>query len=175
MIFLALGGLIVNGFAAYRLSRGGTINEKVVFTHLLEDVMGWAATLIGAAIMHFTDLPIIDPILSLAISIFILYNVFKNLKESFKIILQGTPDSIDLKKIHATILELEGVVDFHDCHTWTMDGAYNILSVHLIVDPKYDLMDLKKIKSEAKSKMAKLGINHTTIEFETKDEICDPC
>ncbi len=175
MIILAIAGLLVNGFAAYRLSKGHSINEKAVFTHLLEDVLGWAATMVGAIVIHFFDLPIIDPALSVLIAIFILYNVYRNLRESFQIILQGTPSNIDLQKIHSSLLEINGIKNFHDCHSWTMDGSYHILSVHLVVEKDKTLMQLESIKLEAKSKLERLGINHTTIEFETEDEVCEPC
>lgn len=175
MIILAIVGVAVNGLAAYRLSRGHSINEKAVFTHLLEDVLGWIATLIGALVMHFFDLPVVDPILSVLISIFILYNVYRNLKESFQIILQAAPSNVDLSKIHSALLEINGVKDFHDCHTWTMDGNYNILSIHLVIASDLTLKDLEGIKSNTKAQLSKLGINHTTIEFETEDEICEPC
>ncbi len=175
MIGLAIAGVIVNGLAAYRLSKGHSINEKAVFTHLLEDVLGWAATLIGAVLIHFFDFPIIDPILSVLIALFILYNVYRNLRESFQIILQGTPSNVDMKKIHATLLEIPGIVNFHDCHSWTMDGSYNILSAHLVVENDQSLKQLEVIKAEVKKKLDKLGINQTTIEFETEDEICEPC
>ncbi len=175
MMILAVAGLFVNGLAAYRLSKGHSINEKAVFTHLLEDVLGWAATLIGAIVMHFFDLPIIDPILSVLISVFILYNIYRNLRESFQIILQGTPSNVDMKKIHSELLGIPGVKSFHDCHSWTMDGSYNILSVHLVVENDQSLKQLEIIKAETKEKLEKLGINHTTIEFETEDEVCEPC
>ncbi|MEP5610632.1 MAG: cation diffusion facilitator family transporter [Cyclobacteriaceae bacterium] len=174
MIILAIVGVAVNGLAAYRLSRGHSINEKAVFTHLLEDVLGWIATLIGAMVMHFFDLPVVDPILSVLISIFILYNVYRNLKESFQIILQATPSNVDIKKVHATLRTLNGVKDFHDCHAWTMDGDYNILSIHLVVTNDLSLRDLEEIKANTKDQLSQLGINHTTIEFETEDEICEP-
>ncbi|MEP1097161.1 MAG: cation diffusion facilitator family transporter [Cyclobacteriaceae bacterium] len=175
MIILAIVGVAVNGLAAYRLSRGHSINEKAVFTHLLEDVLGWIATLLGALVMHFFDLPIVDPILSVLISAFILYNVYKNLKESFQIILQATPSNIDIQKIHSEIATIRGIKGFHDCHTWTMDGNYNILSIHLVVASDLSLRDLEQIKADTKGRLTNLGIDHTTIEFETEDEVCEPC
>ncbi|MEO9484406.1 MAG: cation diffusion facilitator family transporter [Ekhidna sp.] len=175
MIYLAIGGVIVNGAAAFRLSKGGSLNEKVVFTHLLEDILGWVAVLIGAIVMHFWNLPIIDPILSVLIATFILFNVYKNLKESFRIILQGTPSDVDIKQIHAAVLEIPKVTDVHDCHTWSMDGEYHILSIHLVIEENLKLSDLQSIKKETKDRVSKLGINHATIEFETVQEKCDPC
>ncbi|MEQ9406022.1 MAG: cation diffusion facilitator family transporter [Cyclobacteriaceae bacterium] len=175
MIYLALGGVIVNGLAAFRLSKGHSVNERAVFNHMLEDVLGWVATLIGALVMHFSYFPQIDPILSILIALFILYNVYKNLKESFHIILQGTPSNVDIKKIRSAILEFPEVKDLHDCHAWSMDGNYNILSVHLVVNREYQLKDLEEIKTKAKARLQELGINHATIEFETEDEVCEAC
>lgn len=175
MIYIAILGLVINGLAAYRLSYGKSLNEKVVFTHLLEDILGWVAVSIGAIIMHFTNLPIIDPILSILIAIFILFNIYKSLKESFRIILQGTPSTVNLKMIHQNLLNIPHVKDFHDCHAWSMDGEYNILSVHLIIDKNLTLSELESIKKETKEKLHSDGIDHVTIEFEMENETCDPC
>lgn len=174
MIVLGIVGVLINGLAAFRLSKGHSINEKVVYLHLIEDVLGWVAVLIGATVMHFTDLPIIDPVLSVLIALFILYNVFKNLRHSFKIILQGTPQDLNLEKIHEAIMNVSGVDNFHDCHTWTMDGEYHVLSIHLIVQDM-DMGSLEKIKKEVKDKLKTLGVDHSTIEFEQEGADCDPC
>lgn len=175
MIYLAIGGIIVNGAAALRLSKGSSLNEKAVYTHLLEDILGWIAVLIGAIVMNYWDVPIIDPILSILIATFILYNVFKNLREIFRIILQGTPQDISIDKIHKKILNIPKVLSVHDCHIWSMDGDYHILSIHLVVKDDLQLSELESIKKETKNRVSKLGINHTTIEFEAQSEECEPC
>lgn len=175
MIYLAIGGVIINGAAALRLSKGKSLNERAVYTHLLEDILGWIAVLIGALIMHFWDLPIIDPILSVLIAAYILYNVFKNLKESFRIILQGTPKDINIDRIHQVVKSIPEVLDVHDCHIWSMDGDYHILSIHLAIEEDLSLSKLRGIKLTAKKELAKLGINHATIEFETSAEDCSQC
>ncbi len=174
MIALGILGVLVNGAAALRLKSGESVNEQAVYWHLLEDVLGWTATLIGAIIMHFTNVPELDAVLSILIALFILYNVVRNLKRSFKIILQGTPTEIDIEKIHKTLSSVDGVSSLHDCHTWTMDGQYHILSVHLVVNDQ-SLNDLQEIKEKVKGELKTLGINHSTIEFESKDEDCDSC
>ncbi|HEY1114932.1 MAG TPA: cation diffusion facilitator family transporter, partial [Chitinophagaceae bacterium] len=88
MLLLALLGIVVNGVAMLQLRKGGSINERVVSLHFLEDVLGWVAVLVGAVVMLFADLPVIDPVLSLAIASFVLFNVYRNIKPAFKIILQ---------------------------------------------------------------------------------------
>lgn len=174
MIYLAIVGVLVNGAAAFRLSKGKSLNEKAVYTHLLEDVLGWIAVLAGAVVMNFWYVPILDPILSCMIAAYILYNVIRNLKVSFRIILQGTPIDIHPEKIISAMKSLPKVTGAHDFHTWSMDGIYHISSVHLVVKEDLSLSDLKAIKIAAKKKMKELGVNHTTIEFETSEEKCNP-
>ncbi len=173
MIVLAVFGILVNGAAVLRLKKGETLNEKVVSMHLLEDVLGWVAVLIAAIVMLFADVPILDPILSVLIGLYILFNVFKNLKESLKIILQGTPEAIDLQIIETKITALDEVLEVHDTHLWSMDGQYNILTIHAIVASNQSLTSLAEIKKQIKHVLKNEKINHATIEFETKDEHCE--
>ena len=89
MMGLAVLGVIMNGYAAYKLHGGQTLNEKVLNWHLIEDVMGWVAVLIVAITMHYVDWPILDPLLSLLFTLFILFNVFRNLKSTVKLFFSG--------------------------------------------------------------------------------------
>jgi len=174
MIYFAIAGVLVNGFAAWKLSHGKSINEKAVYLHLLEDVLGWVAVLVGAVIMHFVYLPIIDPILSILIAVIILSNIYKSLSESFRIILQATPSDIDIRKVHQLFESQPEIESFHNCHAWTMDGEYHVLSVHLVLVESQPLDFLKDLKKRIKQRLADLGINHTTIEFEILNEECEP-
>ena len=92
MLILAVFGVIVNGFAAWRLIGGKSLNEKVLNWHLMEDVLGWLAVLIVATIMQFADLPILDPLLSIGFTLFILVNVVRNLWSTGKLFFQAVPD-----------------------------------------------------------------------------------
>lgn len=172
MIALAIVGILVNGAAVLKLRKGSSINEEVVSLHLLEDVLGWVAVLIGAIVMHFVDAPVIDPILSLGIAAFILFNVFKNLKKSFTIVLQGTPSNIDIALITKKIEALDDIQEVHDCHLWTMDGEYNIFSAHLVVPHQTTVDALAEIKRNARSILEEMGVEHATLEFETQEEPC---
>lgn len=172
MFWLAILGIIVNGAAVFRLNKGKSINERVVSLHLLEDVLGWAAILIGSIIMYFFDAPVIDPLLSVLISIYILINVFRNLKISFRIILQGTPYDVDINKIKENIRSIEGIDDIHDFHIWSIDGSYHIVTVHAVVKTAMDMKALSLLKEKIRSKLEAMEIHHVTIEFETKNEEC---
>ncbi|MFT6865344.1 MAG: cobalt-zinc-cadmium efflux system protein [Cyclobacteriaceae bacterium] len=175
MIYLSIGGIIFNGLAAWKLHAGNTLNERAVYLHLLEDILGWVATLIAAILIKFKSWPIIDPILAMGIATFILFNVYRNLKKAAKIILQAVPDEINIDRIHMILRGLPKVKDVHDCHIWSLDGQFNVLSVHLVVSEKEDLQSLADLKATAKHELLQQNVDHATIEFETADEDCDPC
>jgi len=134
MFFLAIVGVLINGIAFLRLKRGSSINEKVVSLHFLEDVLGWVSILIGSVIMYFFNAPFIDPILSVGIAFFVLSNVYKNIRQTLHIILQGIPDNVDIEEISQQLQEFKGVEDIHDLHVWSVDGNYNILTVHVVLN-----------------------------------------
>lgn len=173
MLYLALLGIVVNGAAVVRLRKGNSINEKVVSLHLLEDVLGWVAVLIGSIIMMYTDAPFIDPLLSIAIALFVLYNVYKSLRQSFLIILQGIPDNVNVENIHRKLKDIQAITAVHDCHVWSMDGNYNILTIHLVLDRDYKLSEQLTLKEKVKRALAGESINHVTIEFENQNENCE--
>ena len=173
MMYLAILGVVVNGLAVFRLRKGESLNEKVVSLHLLEDVLGWVAVLIGSLIMMFFDAPIIDPILSILITAFVLFNVYKNIKESMRIILQGTPSDIEIDKVENEIASVNTVLSMHDCHLWSLDGTYHILTAHVVLDKNYNLEELSQIKSQIFEVVAKFNIKHSTLSFELESEICE--
>ncbi|MDR2058155.1 MAG: cation diffusion facilitator family transporter [Dysgonamonadaceae bacterium] len=175
MLLLAVLGVIVNGAAIFRLKKGNSVNERVVSLHLLEDVLGWIAVLIVSVIMMFVDLPILDPLLSIGISIYILYNVYRNLKTIFLVILQGKPANINEKEIAEKLKNLPGVEDIHDLHIWTMDSEYNVLTVHLVLNASGAMVEQQKIRLDAHLLLKSLGIQHATIEIECADENCEWC
>jgi len=172
MILLALLGILVNGAAAFRLKKGNTINERVVSLHLLEDVLGWAAILIGAVVMSFVELPIIDPIMSIAIACYVLFNVYKNIKQSFRIILQGTPQEVSINEVGEILNAITGVENMHDLHLWSIDGNYNVLTVHIVIKKAVSMPELSLLKNEIRKALQSKNIEHVTIEFETEDEHC---
>lgn len=172
MFVLAILGVLVNGAAMIRLRRGSSVNEKVVSLHMLEDVLGWSAILVGSVVMHFFDLPIIDPILSVAISLFILYNVYKNLRVSMRIILQGTPPELDADLIREQLKSFPEVESAHDLHSWSIDGEYHVATLHIVLRKSTDLTELAPLKSAIRDKLKELNISHATIEFETGAESC---
>ena len=174
MMWFAILGIIVNGAAVLKLQKGTSINERVVSLHMLEDVLGWVAVLIASIIMQFWDVPILDPILSFLIALYILFNVFKNGKESIRIILQGTPMAVSVDEIKTKILENKEIKSLHDCHLWTMDGEYNIITVHLLmVDKSISWQKADQVKKEIRKVLHDdFHLEHITLEIEVLED-CD--
>lgn len=172
MFVLAAVGLIVNLIAMLRLKKGDSITERVLSLHFLEDVLGWAAVLVGSVVMMMADIPVLDPILSLLIAGYILLNVYKNLRDVFRILLQGTPETIELSEIKAKILAIPQVVDTHDIHTWTMDGRYNVMTLHVVVQKDTSAEKIEAIKKEIRHSIGHMNIQHMTIETEPEDQSC---
>lgn len=172
MFFLAILGVLVNGAAVFRLKKGNSINERVVSLHLLEDVLGWMGILIGSIVMHFFDIPILDPIMSVGIALFVLSNVYKNLRQSLRIILQGIPSEVDITDISNHLQQFEGVESVHDLHVWSVDGTYNVLTVHVVLNASLAMEVLAELKAEIRDSLKEKEIQHATIEFETMNEKC---
>ena len=168
MIIFAIIGLIVNLVATYFTHGGKSINQKAVNLHMLEDVLGWLVVLIGAFIMRFTNLYVIDPILSILVAIFIIFNSIKNLIQILGIFMIKAPKNFDINQLVEHIKEIDGVIDTHHIHVWTLDGEINCATLHVVVN-NFDSTIKKAIKEE----MFEHDISHVTIEMETAEENCE--
>ncbi len=167
MIILAIIGVILNFIAAYVTREGDSINQKAVNLHMLEDVLGWIVVLIGAIIMNFTDIRIIDPIMSIGVAIFILINSLKNLKKVLDLFLEKTPEDVDIEELKEHLLNINGVDDIHHIHVWSIDGYNNYATMHIVSKSK----DINKIKKEIREELEEHNICHAILE--TEDEVCD--
>ena len=172
MLLLAIFGVCVNGFAAYKLSGGETLNERVLNWHLLEDVLGWVAVLIVSIVLMFIELPILDPLLSIAFTLFILVNVARNLWTTLKLFAQSSPDLELTHQVKQTLLTLNHVADLHHFHLWSLDGESHVLTAHLQLDQRLDVHQQELLKSELKQQLATFRLEHTTIELEWPNEAC---
>jgi cobalt-zinc-cadmium efflux system protein len=172
MLILAVIGIGVNLVAMLRLKKGQSINERVISLHFLEDVLGWVAVLVGSVVMMFYNVPILDPLLSLGIAAFILFNVYKNMKSVFQIVLQGVPENISEDKIRALVKSFPEVKDSHDIHVWSMDGNYHIVTLHVVVANDLSVAQQEGLKTRLKESLSKLSIRHATVELETEGYDC---
>ncbi|RFC53654.1 cation diffusion facilitator family transporter [Brumimicrobium aurantiacum] len=170
MIVFAIVGIAVNGFVVLRMRSSKKLNEKVVFWHMLEDVLGWTAVLIAAIVMYFYPTPYIDPILSLAITGYILYGVFGRLKETLYFFLQGVPKEVQLSEIRTKILALPNVSDVNHAHVWSLDGEQNIFSAHVTVYAIKNIEQVSIVKSQVKEILKPHHLKCSTIDIEIEEE-----
>lgn len=174
VLWLAVAGLAFNGLAVLRLRKSGksSLNQRAVMLHLVEDVLGWIAVLAGGVVMYFTQWYWIDPLLSLGIAAFILYNAVRNILSVLKIFLQAVPEHFDENGIANALQSLPGVRSVHDLHAWTMDGERNVLTVHLVVDKNLAPAQVYNVKRLAREVLITSNIQHPTLEIEREGEGC---
>ena len=172
MFLLAILGVCVNGYAAYRLSKGNTLNERVLNWHLIEDVLGWCAVLILSIVLHFFHWPILDPLLSIAFTLFILVNVARMLWSTAKLFFQAVPDTQLLHDVRQTLLSLPGTQAVHHLHLWSLDGEKHVLTAHIVVQADTSITDYQNIKADLQIALAQFNLSHTTIEIELSQEDC---
>ena len=158
--------------AAWRLRGGRSLNESLASWHLLEDTLGWVAVLAGSAVMLVWKLPIIDPLLSLGIAVFVLWNVVQNLRRVLYVFLQSAPHHFDREAFDRELAALPWVVGAHHTHTWTLDGESHVFSTHLVMVPESTREQIVTTKRHVHQLLRKLHFAHITIEIELLGEDC---
>jgi cobalt-zinc-cadmium efflux system protein len=142
--------------------------------HLLEDLLGWIVVLIASIAMLFADLPWLDPLLSIGITGYILWNILGNLQETIRIFLQATPQQIDSATLSATLSQqFSAIQSVHDWHVWTLDGEYHVLSLHLVVADDLPVRAVIELKQQIREILKHHAIYHATIEIEYQCETCE--
>jgi cobalt-zinc-cadmium efflux system protein len=175
MLLFALIGIAVNGYAAWKMSSGKTLNEKVVAWHLLEDSLGWVAVLIVAIVLQFKTINYLDPALSLLITAYILWGVLKRLKETLYLFLQGVPREIDLIVIKKQLLQVDHVADLHHTHVWSLEGEHHVFTAHAKLKNIKTFEELIATKAALKKIISSYPFTHYTIETELDSESCAIC
>jgi cobalt-zinc-cadmium efflux system protein len=166
MLGIAIIGITFNSAGFFLLKKGESLNEKVLSWHLLEDVLGWITLLIGGIIIYFWQFYLIDPVMTVGLTVFILYNVSKNLREAINILLQGVPEHIDLEAVKADLKGIKGIIGMHDVHVWSMEGETGIFTAHVVLDDEALKEPPEQIKQIIKGALLKHHIEHSTIELE---------
>ncbi len=167
MIWVAAAALVLNGSIVVALHRGqkGDINIRAAVIHMLGDAVGAVAIVIGAIVIGYTGLLYIDPLLSILLGIFILYSAWGIVRESLNILLEGLPRGLELSNVTTAMSEVEGVLDVHDLHIWSLGSSTHALSSHVLIEdmpPSSSERILKRINEI----LCDFGIHHTTIQFE---------
>jgi len=172
MMLLAFFGIAVNGYAMLKLVGEKGVNARTIGLHLLEDVLGWVAVLIVAIVLYFKDIQILDPILAILITFYIMIHIIRNIKETLPIFLQAAPNNVDINIIEEKILEIEHIGSAHHIHVWSLDGENTIFSAHLVADKNLTPGQYAELKQNVKDLIQHYGIYHSTVEIELPEEAC---
>ena len=167
MIWVAAAALILNGAIMLALHRGqkGDLNIRAAFIHMLGDALGAIAIIVGAVVMRSTGWSYIDPALSIALGLLIIYTAWDIIRESLNILLEGLPRGLELTHVTAALGGIEGVLDIHDLHIWSLGSSTHALSSHVLIEdmpPSASERILKRINEV----LCGFDIHHSTIQFE---------
>lgn len=164
MLIVAIVGIVFKSISVYRLQDGETFNEKAILIHQLGDIFEWVAILILSIVLLFWDgAPYLDPFVSIAIALWLIFNLGRNLYKSLEVLLQKTPDYFDVGEFKSSITDIEGINAIDDFHVWSLDGIDSVLTLKVNID-EWD--NQEKIKDEIYSIASKYHIVDITIEFD---------
>lgn len=166
MIILSLGGILFNGLAVFKLKKGKSHHEKVVTLHLLEDFLGWGAILITSIFLLFFNIPLIDTILAILITIYIVVHVFFNLLEVIRVLLQRVPNDINIDHIEEKIMAISGIKKAYHTHVWSLEGSKTMATIHVTFEDHLKLDAIKDLKEKVRNTLHEKGIDHATIEWD---------
>jgi cobalt-zinc-cadmium efflux system protein len=172
MLALALLGIAVNGAAALRLRGGKTMNARVIAWHPIEDLLGWAAVLIVSLALLVADIHLLDPLLSILITAYVLFNVARNLRKTIALFLQAAPPDLDVAAVERALAAIPHVLSTHHTHAWSLYGEHHVVTTHLLVPAAATKADVMAVKAAALRLMDQVDLEHTTIEVEYEDETC---
>lgn len=167
MLLFAVVGVLVNFVAAFVTRKGESLNQRAVNLHMIEDVLGWLVVLIGAIVMRFTDFLWLDPLMSIGVAAFILIHAVKNFKKVLDLFLEKIPNGVSVSEVIARVEAVEGVLNVHHLHVWSIDGRNHYATMHIVTNA-----DAHIVKESIRRELLAYGIRHVTLELETEEEHC---
>lgn len=173
MLIIAVFGVLINGIAAFKTSHGSGANEKAINLHMLEDVFGWIAVLIGSIFIHLFQWYFIDTLLSLVISAFLLFHSSKNILYTVSILLEKTPYDFNFEDYEAEISKLPGVENVHHIHVWSLDDETILATIHITLSKDFFPEKYSEVQKSVIEASKNLGINHITLQIDIENSCCD--
>lgn len=162
MLILGIIAVIINFFASRIVKNGHSHNESILSLHFLEDILGWLAVILVSIILQFTDWYFLDPLLSLGIAIFILAKALPKAWNNVKILLETSPQGVNLEEVKGVLLALENVHEITQLNVWTMDGYEHCATVTVkLTNPAV----ADKTKAKIRNSLITFGIVQSTIEI----------
>ena len=163
IFWLGIIAITINVLASLVIRKGQTKNESILSLHFLEDTLGWVAVILMAIVLRFTDWYILDPLLSIAISFFILSKALPRFWSTLKIFLDAVPEGVDIQKIKTDLAELDHVASINQLNLWTMDGLEKNAIVHVCLK---EMEHMETCKESIRIFLKDCGFQNITIEVD---------
>ena len=164
ILWLGIIAITINVLASLVVSKGKTKNESILSLHFLEDTLGWLAVILMAIVLRFTNWYILDPLLSLVISFFILSKALPRFWSTLKIFLDAVPEGLDIEQVKNGLERLDNVASLNQLNLWTMDGLEKNAIVHLCLE---DWEQMTETKNQVRQLLEERGVQNITIEVDT--------
>ncbi|OLS05786.1 cation transporter [Staphylococcus warneri] len=170
MLFIAILGLVVNIVLTLilvkSLKKENNVNVQSALWHFMGDLLNSIGVIIAVVLIHFTGLDIIDPSISIVISLVILNGGYKIIKNALKILMESVPEEYNTDEIIVSMKEINGVIDIHEFHLWNITTNHSSLSAHVVLSDKYVDSPYKTINEVSNLLKDKYGLEHVTLQIE---------
>lgn len=171
MLVISVIGLLVNLFVAWYMLRGsdteGNINMRGAYLHVLSDLFGSFGAIAAAVLMMAFGWKWADPLASILVAALVGRSGWQVFRKTLHILMEGTPDNVDVGLLLETIRETEGVQSVHDLHVWMITSNINALSCHVVVDGDLSVVEAEQIVYRIEHALAHQNIQHTTVQIES--------
>ena len=167
ILWLGIIAVTINVLASLVVRKGKTKNESILSLHFLEDTLGWVAVILMAIILRFTDWYILDPLLSLVISFFILSKALPRFWSTLRIFLDAVPEGVDIEQVTSDLEQLEYVASVNQLNLWTMDGLEKNAIVHVCLE---QIEDMEASKTAIRHHLKDIGFHNITIEVDSDQD-----
>lgn len=171
MLIISIIGLLVNILVAWIMMRGGdtedNLNMRGAYLHVLSDMLGSVGAIVAALLIMFLGWGWADPLASVIVAILVLKSGFNVTKASLHVLMEGTPQNVDVNEVIQTIKKTNGILSIHDLHIWTITSGLNALSCHAVVDNQLTIAESDHMLRKIEHDLEHLGIMHVTIQLET--------
>ncbi|QBG54924.1 cation transporter [Bacillus amyloliquefaciens] len=171
MLIISIIGLAVNILVAWIMLNGGdtknNLNIKGAYLHVVSDMLGSIGAILAAILIIFFGWGWADPLASVIVAVLVLRSGYNVTKDAIHVLMEGTPENIDVTDIIHTIEETEGIQNIHDLHIWSITSGLNALSCHAVVDDQLTISESERILRKIEHELEHKGITHVTIQMET--------
>ena len=167
ILWLGIIAVTINVLASLVVRNGKSKNESILSLHFLEDTLGWVAVILMAIVLRFTDWYILDPLLSLVISFFILSKALPRFWSTLKIFLDAVPEGVDIEQVTSDLEQLEHVASVNQLNLWTMDGLEKNAIVHVCLE---QIEDMEASKTAIRHHLKDIGFHNITIEVDSDQD-----